>query len=98
MSAHDHSHDHGHDHGHAHGHAGHSHAPAPGTASDRAFIVGIALNGGFVLVEAIIGLHANSVAVLADAGHNLSDVLALSLAWGAQVLARRPPSARYTYG
>ena len=58
----------------------------------------MALNAGFVLVEVLVGLHANSVAVLADAGHNLSDVLALLLAWGAQVLARRPPSGRFTYG
>ena len=66
--------------------------------ADRAFAFGVALNTGFVVLETVVGLHANSVAVLADAGHNLSDVLALLLAWGAQVLARRPPSGRFTYG
>jgi cobalt-zinc-cadmium efflux system protein len=96
MSGHAHHHDHDH-HGHDHhGHAHHSHAPVG--ASDRVFAIGVALNGGFVVVEAGIGLYSNSVALLADAGHNLSDVLGLLLAWGAQALARRPPSARYTYG
>jgi cobalt-zinc-cadmium efflux system protein len=90
-----------HGHGHRHHHHGHAHAHGhvtPGSGNARAFAIGIALNGAFVLVEAGVGLYANSVAVLADAGHNLSDVLALALAWGAQALARLPPSARYTYG
>lgn len=65
---------------------------------DRAFAAGIALNVAFVLVEAGFGLYAGSLALLADAGHNLSDVLGLGLAWGAAALARRPPSGRYTYG
>jgi cobalt-zinc-cadmium efflux system protein len=64
----------------------------------RAFAIGIALNVAYVLVEAGVGVYANSVALLADAGHNLSDVLALLLAWGAGVLARRPASQRFTYG
>jgi cobalt-zinc-cadmium efflux system protein len=89
-----HSHGH-HHHGHDHGHRHHDHGPG---VPDRIFALGVALNGTFVLVEAVIGLYANSVSVLADAGHNLSDVLGLVLAWGAQVLARRPPSGRYTYG
>ncbi len=63
-----------------------------------AFGVGIGLNVAFVAVEAIFGLLANSTALLADAGHNLSDVLGLVVAWGADALARRPPSPRYTYG
>ena len=88
---HDHQHG-GHD--HAHGHA-HSHGPAN---YDRAFAIGIALNTGFVVAEAVYGFLANSLALLADAGHNLSDVLALLLAWGAASLAKRLPSARYTYG
>lgn len=94
-----HHHDHGrHDHrghGHDHGHAGHSHAPA---TFGRAFAVGIALNFGFVLVEAGYGVVANSTALLADAGHNLSDVLGLAVAWIAAVLSRRPPTPRLTYG
>jgi cobalt-zinc-cadmium efflux system protein len=103
MSAGHHHHDHGHGHAHhAHQGHGHDHDPhhhhIPKGASDRVFAIGIALNGLFVLIEAGIGLFSNSVAVLADAGHNLSDVLALALAWGAQVLARRPPSTQYTYG
>ncbi len=98
--AHDHSHDHGSGHGHAHGQGhgqghGHSHAPADyGTA----FAIGIGLNSGFVLVEAAFGFLSGSMALVADAGHNLSDVLALLIAWGASVAAKRPPTARYTYG
>ena len=91
--------DHDHDdrrggHGHA-GHAGHSHAPA---SFGRAFAIGIALNGGFVLAEAAAGLRSGSVALLADAGHNLSDVLGLAMAWGGHALANRRPSERFTYG
>ena len=96
--AHHHDHDHGHHHGHNHGghsHGGHVHAPA---SFGRAFAVGIALNTGFVAVEAIYGVLAGSMALVADAGHNLSDVLGLVIAWSASVLAARPPSARFTYG
>ena len=56
------------------------------------------LNVGFVAVEAVYGLLSNSVALLADAGHNLSDVLGLLLAWGAATLSKRQPSANFTYG
>jgi cobalt-zinc-cadmium efflux system protein len=91
--AHDHS-GHSHDHGHDHGH-GHSHAPAN---FDRAFAVGAGLNLLFVAAEAAAGLFTHSLALLADAGHNLSDVLGLFLAWGAAVMARRAPTARRTYG
>lgn len=92
----DHSH-HGHGHhGHSHGHHAHGHAPAGGF--DRAFAVGIALNLGFVVVEAGFGFVADSVALLADAGHNLSDVLGLAVAWGAVALGRAAPSKRFTYG
>jgi len=99
---HDRPHDHaGHDHsGHAHGHAGHSHAGhshAPASFG-RAFLIGIILNVGFVIVEAGFGWLGNSVALLADAGHNLSDVLGLAVAWIATVLAARLPTARFTYG
>ena len=82
------------DHDHPHG-AGHVHTPANfGTA----FAVGIGLNVTFVAVEFAFGLLANSVSLLADAGHNLSDVLGLLIAWIASVLVKRPPSSRYTYG
>ena len=83
-----------HDHaGHSHG--GHSHIPA---SYGRAFLVGTLLNMGFVALETGYGLAANSVALLADAGHNLSDVLGLLVAWGAATLSRRQPSAHFTYG
>jgi cobalt-zinc-cadmium efflux system protein len=82
------------DHDHAHG-GGDGHAPA---RFGRAFAVGVALNLGFVIVEAIFGVLSNSVALLADAGHNASDVLALAVAWLASELIKRPPTARFTYG
>ncbi|MEK7360645.1 MAG: cation diffusion facilitator family transporter [Pseudomonadota bacterium] len=75
-------------HDHSHQHRGH----------DRAFAVGIALNLGFVAIESVYGVLSHSMALLADAGHNLSDVLALALAWGASILGRREPSQRFTYG
>ena len=92
-----HHHDHDHVRGHEpHGHHGHhSHAPA---RFDRAFAVGISLNLAFVAVEAAYGWLANSLALLADAGHNLGDVLGLVLAWVGTVLARREPTPRRTYG
>ncbi|MBP2303100.1 cation diffusion facilitator family transporter [Azospirillum picis] len=65
---------------------------------DRSFALGALLNIGFVAVEAGYGLVANSTALLADAGHNLSDVMGLLLAWGAAWLGRRLPQGRYTYG
>ncbi|MDP4360491.1 cation transporter, partial [Escherichia coli] len=80
--AHD-NHDHGgeggghSDHGHSHGGHGHSHAPAN---FDRAFAIGVALNMGFIVVEAAYGVIANSLSLLADAGHNLGDVAGLLLA------------------
>ena len=91
---HDHAHPGGHDHGHAHG-FGHHHGPV---SHDRAFAIGVALNSLFVIVEMFYGFTANSVALIADATHNLGDVLGLLLAWGAAVLTRMPPSARRTYG
>ena len=96
---HDHDHhDHAHDHqGHAHGHGHHGHSHAPKDFG-RAFAIGTALNLAFVVVEAAAGLVTHSLALLADAGHNLSDVLGLLLAWGAVVLAKRAPSPRRTYG
>lgn len=99
MGSHDHHghhhHDHG-DHSHDHGH-GHAHVHAPASFG-RAFAIGIALNTALVIAEAIYGYLGNSTALLADAGHNLSDVLGLVLAWGASIAARRAPSGRFTYG
>ncbi|MEL7681387.1 cation diffusion facilitator family transporter [Citromicrobium bathyomarinum] len=89
---HDHSHDHAHGHGHGHGH---SHAPAD---FGRAFAIGVALNTVFVVVEASFGYISGSMALVADAGHNLSDVLGLLIAWAASAAAKRPPSPRFTYG
>ncbi|AWM11140.2 MULTISPECIES: cation diffusion facilitator family transporter [Bradyrhizobium] len=99
MGSHDHHghhhHDHG-DHGHGHDHShGHVHAPAN---FGKAFAIGIALNTALVVAEAIYGYLGNSTALLADAGHNLSDVLGLVMAWGASIAARRAPSGRFTYG
>ena len=89
---HGHHHHHGHGHDHAHGHG---HGPA---RYDRAFAIGITLNLLYVLVELGFGLWAGSVALLADAGHNLSDVLGLAVAWAGAALARTPPSKRFTSG
>ncbi len=80
-----------------HDHAGRAHH-APPANTGRAFSIGILLNVGFVVVEAIAGLVAGSTALLADAAHNLGDVLGLGMAWGATVLARRKRTARRTYG
>ena len=76
----------------AHDH-NHNHQPGPGDFN-RAFTIGIVLNLLFVAVEVVYGLLADSLALVADAGHNLSDVLGLLLAWGAAWLARRAPTAR----
>ena len=80
--------------GHNHGN-GHQHAPSN---YGRAFAVGVALNLGFVIAEVIYGRLAHSIALVADAGHNLSDVLGLVLAWGALILSRRNPTKQRTYG
>jgi cobalt-zinc-cadmium efflux system protein len=86
---------HGHSHDHSHGHAHHHADPQSG---GRAFVVAIALNTAFVAVEFGFGLLANSTALLADAGHNLSDVLGLVMAWAAVLMSRRTPDLRFTYG
>ena len=95
---HDHSqehagHDHGHHHGHSHGH--HHHAPS---SHGKAFALAVTLNAGFVVAETAASFISGSTALLADAGHNLGDVLSLLLAWGASVLAARPAGPGYTYG
>lgn len=80
-------------------HSGHHHGAASAPATlERAFLIGIALNLGFVIVEAIFGLRSHSMALLADAGHNLSDVLGLAFALTASLLTRRAPTSRRTYG
>jgi cobalt-zinc-cadmium efflux system protein len=88
MAAHSHDHAHGHSHGH-------HHAPAD---FGRAFAIGTVLNLAFVVIEGGAGIAVNSMALLADAGHNLSDVLGLLIAWGGAELAKRPASPRFTYG
>ena len=88
-----HGHAHTHEHGHAHGHA----LPAPEQVN-KAFIIGIALNLIFVLVEAAAGFWYDSLALLSDAGHNLSDVISLVLALLAFRMAKVKPNSRYTYG
>jgi cobalt-zinc-cadmium efflux system protein len=80
---------------HPHAHAHHAHSQAD---QGRAFAIGIALNLAYVAAEIVLGIVAGSLALLADAGHNLGDVLGLGLSWGAAVLSRRRPSARFTYG
>ena len=84
---------------HNHSHGGHHHHHGHDAASfGRAFAAGIALNLGFVAVETVYGFRANSMALLADAGHNLADVLALATAWAGAILAKRPPTRRFSYG
>jgi len=87
---HDHAHSHDHDHGHAHGR----------TTQDVNMRMGIAvtLNLLFVVIESCFGFLSNSVALIADAGHNLGDALGLICAWTAMFLARRPPGGNFTYG
>jgi cobalt-zinc-cadmium efflux system protein len=80
---------------HDHDHAGHSHGPP---SNNAAFAIGVALNLGFVVVETCYGLAAHSLALISDAGHNLSDVFCLLLAWGAMRLTKAAPTSRRTYG
>ncbi len=82
----------------AHHEHGHGHVHPPPDSFSRAFAIGVALNTAFVAVEALFGFWAGSLALLADAGHNLSDVFALLLAWGAMRLTEVHPTARRTYG
>jgi len=89
-----------HDHHHGHGHhgAGHHHPMPDPAGHERAFALAIGLNALFVAIEFTYGFIAHSTALMADAGHNLSDVLGLVLAWGAAVLSKSAPTHRYTYG
>src|SRR4030081_328443 len=95
MEPHDHA-DHDHDHGHTHG-VGHAHGPAT-QGLDARMATAVALNLIFVVIESGFGFVSDSVALIADAGHNLSDVLGLLCAWTAMYFGRRPPGARFTYG
>jgi cobalt-zinc-cadmium efflux system protein len=109
---HDHDHDHGRhqgDHGHGHGHDEHAHQHGLAHQHGHAHVlsadavnlrmaIAVGLNLVFVVVEGGFGFVSNSVALIADAGHNLSDVLGLVCAWGALLLGRRPPGAKFTYG
>ena len=81
--------------GHHHTHVGHVHAPAD---FGRAFILGIGLNSALVAAQVVFGLIAGSLALMADAGHNLGDVFGLIMAWRAAAMAKRPPNARHTWG
>ena len=91
-----HDHSHGHDHGHSHGIGGHHHGPVD--TGDWRYAVGLILNLAFVACEFGAGIWADSTALMADAGHNLSDVLGLAMAGGAAWLARRAAGPRRTYG
>jgi cobalt-zinc-cadmium efflux system protein len=84
------------EHRHSHTDGGHSHH-LPATF-DKAFAIGITLNIAYVVAQVLFGLFAHSLALLADAGHNLGDVLGLGMAWGASRLAQCAPTLRYTYG
>lgn len=93
---HGHSHSHDHGHGHAHGPGGHHHGPVD--TGDWRYAVGLIVNLAFVVVEFGAGLYSGSTALMADAGHNLSDVLGLAMAGGAAWLARRASGSQNTYG
>ena len=101
---HDHAHDHSHGHGHGHGH-GHDHSHGPGghhhgpvDTGDWRYAVGLLVNLAFVAVEFGAGIVSGSTALMADAGHNLSDVMGLAMAGGAAWLARRASGPGKTYG
>ena len=92
-------HEHGHAHGHAHGHGhGHGHAHSHHTNNQTRLIWALVLTGGFACIEAGSGWFANSLALISDAGHMITDAAALGLALLAQIISRRPPSARHSFG
>jgi cobalt-zinc-cadmium efflux system protein len=101
MSAHDHApaEDHAHSHdGHDHDHVGHSHAPKVSKANERAVLIGLCLTGGFMVAELVGGYFSGSLALIADAGHMLTDTVALFLAWLGFRLGSRPADARRSFG
>ena len=98
-SSHHHEHAHEDTHGRAHDHAHDHSVPADASTSTlRLFAIGIVVNLAFVFVEVGFGWFADSLALMADAGHNFGDVIGLALAWGAAVLGRKRASQRFTYG
>ena len=98
MAKHHEEHDHSHSHSHNDSHEHHHHHHVPQGSFSTAFAVGIFLNSIFVVIEGLYGYWSHSLALMADAGHNLSDVLGLALAWSASYLATRKPSKKFTYG
>ncbi|MBE7733205.1 cation diffusion facilitator family transporter [Devosia faecipullorum] len=99
MSSHHHEHHDHADHDHAgHGHAGHSHAPKVSAGNERAVLIGLLLTGTFMVAEIVGGVLSGSLALIADAGHMLTDTVALFLAWLGFRLGRRPADARRSFG
>lgn len=99
MTAHDHNHPHDHDHaGHDHGHEGHSHAPAVSSTNEKVVLAALILTAGFMVVEIIGGALSGSLALIADAGHMLTDAAALALAWAGFRLGRRASDGKRTFG
>lgn len=96
-AAHNHSHS-DHHHTHGHDHAGHSHAPRVSTANERAVLIGLLLTGTFMIAEVVGGVLSGSLALIADAGHMVTDTVALFLAWLGFRLGRRPADARRSFG
>ena len=94
---HDHGHDHQHDHGHDHG-PGHNHAPAVSADNERTVLLALVLTAGFMIAEVVGGLLAGSLALIADAGHMLTDAAALGLAWAGFYFGKRASSATKTFG
>ncbi|OAM80157.1 cation diffusion facilitator family transporter [Devosia elaeis] len=98
MPAHSHDHAHDHNHGHDHDHSGHSHTPQVSAGNERAVLIGLMLTGTFMIAEVIGGVLSGSLALIADAGHMLTDTVALFLAWLGFRLGRRPADARRSFG
>ena len=100
MPAHTHDHDHArdHNHGHDHDHSGHSHTPKVSAGNERAVLIGLMLTGTFMIAELVGGILSGSLALIADAGHMLTDTVALFLAWLGFRLGRRPADARRSFG
>lgn len=99
MHEHDHSHNHEHCHDHGHGHHHHAHISTDANGNlNRAFKIGIGLNLAYVIIEGVFGFISNSMGLLSDAGHNLSDVASLAIALIAFKASQRKPNQRFTYG
>jgi cobalt-zinc-cadmium efflux system protein len=101
MPAPDHVHAEGHGHAghdHAHDHAGHGHAPKVSRSNERAVLIGLCLTGGFMVAEVVGGYLSGSLALIADAGHMLTDTVALFLAWLGFRLGSRPADTRRSFG